>query len=53
MVTLQAFNELEHGMVGTCFFVHVMFCSHTQKEEGFVVPGTERHARLFEVATYA
>ena len=27
------------------------FCAHIQEGEGFIVPGTERHARLFEVRT--
>ena len=52
-VTFQAFNGLEHGMIGTWFFVHIIFCTHTLEEEGLIVPGTERHARLFEVAIYA
>ena len=26
-------------------------CAHTQEGEGLIVPGTERHARLFEVRT--
>ena len=26
-------------------------CAHNQEGEGLVVPGTERHARLFEVRT--
>ena len=29
----------------------VIFCAHTQEGEGLVVPGTERHVRLFEVRT--
>ena len=29
----------------------MIFCAHTQEGEGLIVPGTERHARLFEVKT--
>ena len=43
-VTFQAFNGLEHGMVGAC-------CKHTQEGEGLIVPGAETHERLFEVRT--
>ena len=39
-VTFQAFNGLEHGMT---WFLRAW--------EGLLVPGTERHACLFEVRT--
>ena len=29
----------------------MIFMRNTQESEGLVVPGTERHARLFEVTT--
>ena len=47
-VTFQAFNALERRMVG-------VYYAHTQEGEGLVVPGTEKHERLFEVRirTYA
>ena len=35
-------HGLEHRMVGT------FFCTHTQEEDGLVVPGMERHAHLFQ-----
>ena len=38
-VSVQAFNGLEHGMVGAC--------AHTTEWEGFI----ERLARLFEAKT--
>ena len=43
-VTFQDFNALERGMAGAYY-------AHTQEGEGLVVPGTERHERLFEVRT--
>ena len=45
-VTFQAFNGLEHGMVGAWFFVRISI-----EGEGLVVPGIERHAHLFELKT--
>ena len=33
-------------MAGALFFV-----SNTQEGEGLIVPGNERHARLFELST--
>ena len=27
--------------------MHIIFCAHISEGEGLVVPGTERHARLY------
>ena len=29
----------------------MIFCVHTQDEDGLILPGTERHVRVFEART--
>ena len=51
--TFQAFNGLEHGMVGAWFFVRI-----PKRGRGSLcpalkgIPGTDRHASLLEVRTH-